>query len=477
MDLSGSSLPNEEPSEDPDEGGGEQVPRTGNDAFGAVPGSRIPDITDSTLGISDSLLSESLFAELDASFDDFDDTEELETVDGGEPRGWIPPDDRLWLHPSEIGRQARAQELEEIQRSTRRPDRRGLFAAGVVGTAALTAAIAAVALASTSQNPAAMTAVTRLTSHITLAKPANAKMVKPKAQVCSTWMPASICGKVKRVQPSIIQLTVARGDKTVTGTAVVMPIAAETVAVTAASFVGSSLTVEAFTPSGRKEQAQVIGVDSASGIAAIRVPWTMPSAPIVSNIETVSPGTELVFACGSSDGLQPAMGQVDSTDTSTTQLMDTIDVDISADATPGGVLLDSSGKVLGVLGATEDPSKDLTGEFVPSWLAEGVAEQLVDAHKVTHGWLDVAGYTGAMGGAYVKSVTAKGPAAVAGIHQGDTIIGISTVKGIEKIASMADLRGLLYLEPPGARVEIELLSTTGQTSMVMPVLAAVSPSS
>jgi S1-C subfamily serine protease len=477
MDRSGSSFPYEEPSEDPDEYGGEQVPGPGNDVFGAVPESGIPDITDSTLGISDSLLSENLFADLDASFDDFEDTEELETVDDGAPRGWIPPDDRLWLHPSEIGRQARVQALEEVRRGGRRPDRRGLFAAGVVGTAALTAAIAAVALAATSANPVAMTAVTnRLTSHITNVKTPESPTVKPKAQVCSTWMSASICHKVTRVQPSIIQLVVSHGAKDVTGTAVIMPIAAETIAVTAASFVGSSQTVEAFNPSGRKQTLQVIGVDSASGIAALRVPWSAPAAPIVSNIETVSPGTELVFACRSSNGLEPAMGQVDSDDTST-PLMDTIDVDISSDATPGGVLLDSSGNVLGVLGATEDPSSDLTGEFVPSWLAEGVAEQLVDAHKVTHGWLDVMGYTGALGGAYVQSVTAKGPAAVAGIQKGDTIIGVSTAKGLEKVPSMADLRGLLYLEPPGTRIEIELLSSTGHESMVAPVLAAVSRSS
>ena len=85
--------------------------------------------------------------------DDFDAELENLANDEGALKGWIPPDDRLWLHPSEMGRVARMQDLDGARRRARRSDRRGLFAAGVVGTAALTAAVAAVALAASSSSP------------------------------------------------------------------------------------------------------------------------------------------------------------------------------------------------------------------------------------------------------------------------------------------------------------------------------------
>ena len=155
-------------------------------------------------------------------------------------------------------------------------------------------------------------------------------------------------------------------------------------------------------------------------------------------------------------------------------LMDSIDVDITPVATPGGVLLDSSGAMLGVLGATESKSTDETGEFVPAWLAIGVAAQSGRSHEVVHGWLDVKATTGPVGGAYVVTVPAAGPAAAAGLKPGDLVIGISTSSGTAQIESMGDLRGRLYLEPPGSRIELDVLRG-GQEIVLSPVLTAAHP--
>ena len=84
MDRSGSSFPPEEPFEDPEGLGGDMEP---------IPG------------------------------DDFEAELEDLVSDEGAIRGWIPPDDRLWVHPSEMGRESRIQDLDGARRRARRSDR------------------------------------------------------------------------------------------------------------------------------------------------------------------------------------------------------------------------------------------------------------------------------------------------------------------------------------------------------------------
>jgi S1-C subfamily serine protease len=72
------------------------------------------------------------------------------------------------------------------------------------------------------------------------------------------------------------------------------------------------------------------------------------------------------------------------------------------------------------------------------------------------------------------AVPAAGPAAAAGLKPGDLVIGISTSTGTAQIESMADLRGRLYLEPPGARVELDVLRADAEI-VLSPILTAVHP--
>ncbi len=387
-----------------------------------------------------------------------------------------PPDDRLWLHPSEIGRESRRLDVDAHRRA-RRSDRLGLLAAGVVGTAALTAAIAAVALAATSSSPAAVSTPANLPAHFKVISPTSTMSdLAPLAskQCTVSWMSATACKAVKKVEPSMLRIVVGSGQAKVEGTGVAVSIAGETVAITAASLVGKSQSVEAFSSSGVASMLDVLGVDDQSGIAVVKVPWTMPVVSIAQ--ETVTPGQWLMLAClgRGSDSLVPAIGEVNQADVSA-QLMDAFEVDVTPLATPGGVLLNSSGDVLGILAATHSNPGDEMGEFVPAWLAVGVATKLTESHQVVHGWLDVQGTTAqGIKGAFVVSVPQSGPAAAAGLKPGDVVVGISTSSGTDPIASMADLRGRLYLEPPGTQVELHVVR--GSQAMVLsPVLTAAIP--
>ena len=71
-------------------------------------------------------------------------------------------------------------------------------------------------------------------------------------------------------------------------------------------------------------------------------------------------------------------------------LLNTIEAEMPLGPTSwGGVLLDSHGRVIGILDAEMNAGDDTIGVFVPAPLAEGVALELAKAHRVDHGWLGV----------------------------------------------------------------------------------------
>jgi S1-C subfamily serine protease len=391
-------------------------------------------------------------------------------------RGWIPPDDRLWIHPSEIGRELRVDAVVEARRRARRSDRRGIIAAGIVGTAALTAAVAAVALAASSPSQLVTSSpLTSSTTHLTSSDTSSLSQTIHEvsaAQACLAMMSQTSCAAIERVQPSILRIVVGESPHTSAGTAVVVSTSAETVAITAASLVGAAKTVRASDPTGKVHTLEVIGVDEETGIAAIGVPWKMPAAETAQ--ESVFPGQYFPVLASdgrSTDFLHAEMGEVYASSASTSKLMDSFGVELSI-AAPGGVLLDSTGAVIGLLSITGRSDTDITGEFVPSWLAVGVAKRLLAEHRVVHGWLDVQcanakGKTGAV----LVSVPATGPGAHAGLKAGDLVVGITTAGRTEPIRSMDDLRGRLYLEPPGAKVDLEVMRGN-QELVLTPVLEA-----
>jgi serine protease Do len=436
MDRSGSSFPPEEPFEDPEGLGGDMEP---------IPG------------------------------DDFEAELEDLVSDEGAIRGWIPPDDRLWVHPSEMGRESRIQDLDGARRRARRSDRRGLFAAGVVGTAALTAAVAAVALAASSSGPLATksplfmhpTYLTNSATNSTLSSDVKATT----AQICAASMPSRTCNMVERVQSSMLRIVVQNGQNRTSGTAVVIPVAGETVAITAASLVGSAANVEGFDTSGRSHKLKVLGADARTGIAVVKVPWAMPAASI--GQDSLSVGEYLLLTCvgGSPESPMSMFGQVDDPATSARDLMDVIDVDVTPSATPGGVLLDSEGNMVGLLAATNGGSGDVTGEFVPAWFAIGVARKIVSGSEV-HGWLGVEGTNPTDGaqGALVVKAPAQEPAAAAGLKPGDLVVGLLSDGVMDPILSMSDLEARLYIEPPGAKIELQVLRG-GEELTPSPVLA------
>ncbi|MBK4347378.1 S1C family serine protease [Lacisediminihabitans changchengi] len=109
----------------------------------------------------------------------------------------------------------------------------------------------------------------------------------------------------------------------------------------------------------------------------------------------------------------------------------------------GGALLNSDGKVIGInvaIASAGDSSSTGSqagsigvGFAIPSNLAERVANEIIKDGKATHGLLgagvaDATSTAGSTTGALIKSVTAGGAAADAGIKEGDVITQFNGVK-------------------------------------------------
>ena len=117
----------------------------------------------------------------------------------------------------------------------------------------------------------------------------------------------------------------------------------------------------------------------------------------------------------------------------------------SAPTSSGGVLLDSHGRVVGILDGQTTDGDDTVGVFVPAPLAEGVAQELATEPSggARAGWVSMC--TDGTSGAAVVQHHPREPGAGAGLEPGD-VVDASTPTAVD---SVADLQERLYTIPPG----------------------------
>jgi putative serine protease PepD len=181
-------------------------------------------------------------------------------------------------------------------------------------------------------------------------------------------------------------------------------------------------------------KATVVGTDPSTDVAVIKVDAPRselhPLAFADSNKVQVGDG---VVAIGSPFGLEGTV-----TTGIVSALNRTIDAPnnftisgaIQTDAAinhgnSGGPLLDADGHVIGINAQIESDSggNDGVGFAIPSSMVQRVAQQLIQSGKVSHAYLGVQLSDGT-GGAAVNQVASGGPAADAGVKNGDVITAI-----------------------------------------------------
>jgi putative serine protease PepD len=388
------------------------------------------------------------------NFGDFpDDPDETAADDEISRPTWLPPEDRLWRHPSEVAQFGHPQgglPTTSVALRPARRDRRFAVTVGVVGVAALAAATV-VALTQTG-SPGVVSTPQRLAA-------IDTSLTTEPAVTASV-----VVKMVANLRPSLVAIGSATGHSTARMTGVVLPGGA--LAVTAASAVGRAGHVEIVTSSGQRRRVKVLGRDLHSGIAVISTGGGLSPASFDNG--SVQAGELAIAAClcvsaASLTGPPTAtgvVGEVRKVGSSasvggTSGLVDTIEANMPLGPSPwGGVLLNGEGQVVGVLDAHVGTSAGGSGVFVPAALAVAVANELATLHKVEHGWLGITcSDVPDEGGARITAIMTGSPAASAGLHKGDVVQAVDS----EPVQSLADLQASLYTSPPGTSVQVQLV--------------------
>lgn len=227
------------------------------------------------------------------------------------------------------------------------------------------------------------------------------------------------------------------------------------------------------TSDGRELQAELVGSDEATDIAVIRVTERNARFPFVrfDDARHVRVG-DWVVAVGNPFGLEGTatagiVSAIGRRDAGTSAYVDYMQIDAPINrGNSGGPTFDLNGNVIGVNTLIFSPTGGNVGIgfAVPANTASQVVDQIVRNGRVSRGWIgvsiqaldeDIARSLGLEEprGALVATVVPDGPAARAGIQQGDVIL---TFNG-ERIEDSRDLTRRVGATPIGQNSRVEVL--------------------
>jgi putative serine protease PepD len=279
----------------------------------------------------------------------------------------------------------------------------------------------------------------------------------------------AISAVAAHVAPAIVAVRVLAKSGSHTGSGVCIRHAGQVL--TSARLVAGATRIELVTSDGTVRIAHVMGTDPASDLALLSANGDLEAADLA------SPGSlkvgDPVYAVGADSTGTPwvSTGIVSSLDTRVANGGTTMTGLIQSNAltepaVAGGALLDSSGRVAGIV---MTPVNGQLTTIVPILVASRVADDLRANGYVDHGWLGLAGKATGHGRLVVTAIAAAGPAARAGIEVGDVVVNADSLP----IATMADLMAAARGHWPGDRIDLEL--TRDRTDWTVSVRLADMP--
>lgn len=404
--------------------------------------------------------------------------------DGNEEDGplyaWLPPEDRLWRHPSEALRYPTGAPL---------PPERPMGGAGPVATRlsghggwGRTCAIAVLAGLVGALAASGVGVATGWWNHQTTIL-RSAQPTSPSVSLAEAGGPPMNWAAVEEsVAASVVGVTVdgPAGPQQGSGLVMLVTGGASAFIMTdlslfapnqAASFRG---TVTVTFLSGEQVRAKLVGEDSQSGLALLQAPDAARDIPAATGSVADIREADSVLAVGarSLGGGSLSTGSVSGEDRSValtdgSEMGDLITVTMPP-MTPqatGGPVLDQYGRVVGLtvsLNAADQINQQVTFA-VPIDVVNRVATQLIDHKRVTHAWLgvsnseDVPAVTAHQlsldGGVEAGQVAPGSPAARAGLRNNDIITSLDG----RPLTSTGALVSALATADPGTKVTMSYL--------------------
>ncbi|HEY5385014.1 MAG TPA: trypsin-like peptidase domain-containing protein [Acidimicrobiales bacterium] len=363
-------------------------------------------------------------------------------------RGWIDPDDRLWRHPSEVAGPGPAAGTPSPFPPPPHHNYRSAVMV-LVGVGAVMAVVAWV---------------------IVLLSPASEHPLESAPQDTAANSPLTTLAGVQNALPAAadavghsmveLQATTTHGTVLLVGVAV----AEGGLVATTADLLAGLRHLDVVGPGGALQAASVVAMDKASDVALVNVPEDLPVAPFADDTDlhggdadmalTFVPAGGHAIALHCTPGAVTTVGAAIASGPATTMPSIT-----SSPATPavmaGEPLLNAHGSVLGILYNADPATSPAT--FLPSDLVVGVADDLRSQDRVVHGWLGVQG-TDAPGGAGAKvaQVQSGGPAS-GRLQVGQLITAVNATP----VRTMAEVRALLYVLPPGRPITVSVAQPAG----------------
>lgn len=225
---------------------------------------------------------------------------------------------------------------------------------------------------------------------------------------------------------------------------------------------------------GTEMEAELIGADPRTDVAVLRVSNEELPAAVLADSDRVEVG-DVVFALGNAlgighsvtTGIISARGRTGIGILGEEGYEDFLQTDASMNiGNSGGPLVDTKGRVVGINTAIASPGGGNVGIgfAIPINMARHVMESLIEHGEVSRGYLGITlqDVTGDLseefgvderGGALVVNVISDGPAAGAGLQQGDVVVGLNG----EPIGSANTLRLRVAQMSPESPVEVKVV--------------------
>ena len=380
----------------------------------------------------------------------------------------LPPDDRLWRHPSELGAPLSGP-----------PAPAG---GGSDGSATRTWAVAVVAGLIGSALSLGFVAVSGGLAGDVVEKPVVEKVaVRPLAEINSVSSSGpSVIAVAKAISPSIARIEVG-GDGKGAGSGIL--VRDDGYVVTNAHLLDKAPSVQVVLSDGAVLPAQIVGTDPLTDIAVVKIERDhLPVAVLGSAIDLQSGQAAIAIGSpvGQQGGPSVTVGVISAVgrrmeSANGVELRDMIEVGAPiANGSSGGALCDGGGTVVGMTTAasSDDQSTNGLSFAIPMDIVRGVVDDIITTGSARHAWLGLEGadldttiakHVGLTGGAKITKVVDGSPAALAGLQADDVVTSIDGAK----VTSMSSFVVALRAHHPGDAVTLEIMRGTDPQTMVV----------